>query len=296
MSRPQGVYNSPMAKAKKRISRKEWALIGGTLGVLLLIAAWWTASAILESQKNYVLPSPYAVLCSLVAALFGAEAGMTYAAIGYTLARSLGGFACAFLVGGLLGSLGHEWPFLDAVVAPWNKLAKVFPTAAVSLILIVIFSRDATMMNMIPAVLSFLVAEPILYEGFRSGLRNGPSKDEREALALDAGERSFQGLIQVELPAGAGYILTAVASSLGLSIKVTIMSEVLANFSNVNKGIGSLIVLSQQYAVMPDLIAYSLLAIVVSFAFDFASFLFRRGARLIENRKELSEKKDDRLE
>ena len=74
------------------------------------------------------------------------------------------------------------------------------------------------------------------------------------------------------------------------------MSEVLANFSNVNKGIGSLIVLSQQYAVMPDLIAYSLLAIVVSFAFDFASFLFRQGAKLIENRKELSEKKDDRLE
>ena len=140
-----------MAKAKKRISRKGWAFVGGTLGVLLLIAAWWTASAILESQKNYVLPSPYAVLCSLVAALFGAEAGTTYAAIGYTLARSLGGFACAFLVGGLLGSLGHEWPFLDAVVAPWNKLAKVFPTAAVSLILIVIFSRDATMMNMIQA-------------------------------------------------------------------------------------------------------------------------------------------------
>ena len=91
-------------------------------------------------------------------------------------------------------------------------------------------------------------------------------------------------------------LINRVASSLGLSIKVAIMSEVLANFSNVNKGIGSLIVLSQQYAVMPDLIAYSLLAIVVSFAFDFASFLFRRGARLIENRKELSEKKDDRLE
>ena len=52
-------------------------------------------------------------------------------------------------------------------------------------------------------------------------------------------KEALQGLLQVELPAAAGYILTAVASSLGLSIKVTIMSEVLANFSNVNKGIGS---------------------------------------------------------
>ena len=285
-----------MAKAKRGLGAKGKAILGGLLGTLLLIAAWWIASAVLESQKNYVLPSPYAVLLSLSEALFGAGAGTTYPAVAFTIARSLGGFLTAFLSAFLLGSLGHEWPFLDAAVAPWNKLSKVFPTAAVSLILVVVFSRDATMMNLIPAILSFLVAEPILYEGFRNGLRQGPSQDEREALELDAGPRSLPGLLKVELPAAGGYVLAAVASSLGLSIKVTIMSEVLANFSNVNRGIGSLIVQAQQYALMDKLIAYSLLAVLVSFVFDFASFLIRKGARLLEERKEPSEGKDARLE
>ena len=285
-----------MAKAKRGLGKKGKAFLGGLLGTLLLIAAWWIASAVLESQKNYVLPSPYAVLLSLSEALFGAGAGTTYPAVGFTLARSLGGFLSAFLCAFLLGSLGHEWPFLDAAVAPWNKLSKVFPTAAVSLILLVVFSRDATMMNLIPAILSFLVAEPILYEGFRNGLRQGPSQDEREALELDAGPHSLPGLFKVELPAAGGYVLAAVASSLGLSIKVTIMSEVLANFSNVNRGIGSLIVQAQQYALMDKLIAYSILAVLVSFVFDFASFLIRKGAHLLEERKEPSERKDARLE
>ncbi len=288
------MYNSAVQGKSKGLSKRTKAIIGGTIGILLVVAVWWIVSASLENAKNYVLPSPYAVLLSLLEALFGAAAGKTYAAIGFTLARSLGGFLSAFLIAFLLGSIGHEWPFFDSIVAPWNKLAKVFPTAAVSLILIVVFSRDATMMNLVPAILSFLVAEPILYEGFRNGLRNGPSPDEREALSLDAGTHSFQGLFQVELPAATGYILTAVAASLGLSIKVTIMSEVLTNFSNVNPGIGSLIVLAQQYAAMDDLIAYSLLSVIVSAFFDAAAFLIGKAASKLESgngRAESSDKK-----
>ncbi len=263
-----------------RKRRIDWRLFGpllGILSVLLGIAVWWIVSAALEANGNRALPSPDAVFSAFFASLFGPDAPSTYLAILVTTGRFLVGFLSAFLLGGLLGIASHRYEAVQRLVAPWNALSKVFPTAALSLVLIVVFSRNGTMMNLIPSLLSFLVVEPIVYEAFFNGLKRGMSKDEREALLLDDGGHSVPGLLAVELPAAGGYILTGVAQSLALGIKVTIMSEVLANFSNVTPGIGSLIVRSQQYAVMDEVIAYSLLAVLVSALFDLLAFLINKA-------------------
>ena len=71
----------------------------------------------------------------------------------------------------------------------------------------------------IPVFLGLLVIFPIQYEAVLSGF-DGVGKEEREALRLEGGERSFLALRQVYGPGALPYLLLSFAQSLGLGLKV----------------------------------------------------------------------------
>ncbi len=244
--------------------KKAWYANGlyGLAGFLALIFVWWLAAYLLNRQGNRLLPYPTAVGGALGDILFGSKASATYSGVGWTLARFLLGFVASFLLGGLLGTGAGLHPAIRSFLAPWVGLSRSVPTAAVVLILVGILASYTGWPVYIPVFLVFLIAFPIVYEAFRSGIEAEPS-EEVDALKLDGAAKTWSGVSRVYWPDSLPFVLLSLLQSLGLSLKVSVMSEILINVSSANGGIGGLIQGAWLYLEMPYMVAYSLLAIIL---------------------------------
>jgi ABC-type nitrate/sulfonate/bicarbonate transport system permease component len=249
-----------------------------TLGFVFLIFVWWLVSYLMHLDDNRLLPYPSEAFLTLNQLLWAEEAGTTWQAIGWTLARLVIGFLVSFLLGGLLGTLAGNHPAFKSFFKPFIVFAKSMPTAAFVIILIGIFYKFRGLPPYIPCFLVFLVAFPVIYEAFCSGVEN-ESQDTKDALDLDVGRKSVVATVRVIWPDSESYILLAVAQSLGLSMKVSVMSEILTNSSSSQGGIGGLIQESQMYASMKEIIAYSIIAVLMVLIIDIPLYLVKKNVK-----------------
>jgi ABC-type nitrate/sulfonate/bicarbonate transport system permease component len=130
----------------------------------------------------------------------------------------------------------------------------------------------------IPCFLVFLVAAPIIYEAFASGILAEPS-DETESMRLEGAERSLRGIISIYWPDSLSYILLGIAQSLGLAMKVAVMSEIIVNSSEAYGGIGGLIQGAMLYLEMKYVIAYSLIAVFIIALIDIPMHYLKKHLR-----------------
>lgn len=260
-----------MEKSKRTIAKGPLLVLGG---VLLFIALWYLVTWILrEYHGNRILPYPHDVLVSLCQMLFGDLAFRTYRAAGWSLARVLIGFSVSFVLAGLLGTLAALYPGVKSFLSFFVAVAKVFPAAATVLILTCVFFSIQWDTGYLPCILSFLIVFPIVYEAFVKGIGE-ISSDIRDAMALDVGERSPKGVIYISWPMIAPYIGLSVSQSLGLSLKVTIMSEIMVSSSD-HYGLGMEIYLYRLNMDMEDLIAVSLVAVFLILIIDGVTWFIR---------------------
>ncbi|MCH3908769.1 MAG: hypothetical protein LKF75_01040 [Bacilli bacterium] len=231
------------------------------LGFAFLIGVWYLCSYLMYRVGNRLLPYPHEVLVTLAKVLFDPNyAATTYSAIGWTLARLLIGFTISFLLGMILGTIGGLFKNFKRFMSPFVSFAKTMPTAAFVIILLGVFLQFRGLSPYIPCFLVFMVAFPLIYEAFASGIEN-EAPDVKDALKLDGGDKSLSAITQVLWPDSESYINLSIAQSLGLSMKVSVMSEILTNSSTSQGGIGWLIADSNLYASMKEIMAYSLIAV-----------------------------------
>lgn len=255
------------------------SLLFGALGLAFLIFVWWLVSDALYRSGNRLLPGPGEVFPNLPDKLFGIGAATTYAAVGWTFLRIIIGFVISFVLGAILGTLAGLFHFLKNFMAPFVLLAKSLPTAAVVLVLVGVLYSYKGLPPFIPCFLVFLVAFPLIYEAFRSGIEN-ENEETRDALRLDAGERSFKGVLAVYWPDSSPFIFLSLAQSLGLAVKVSIMSEILTNSSGQQSGIGNLIQIAKSVDFsMNDVITYSLVAVILVMVFDIPLAVIKRKSK-----------------
>lgn len=248
----------------------------GVAGFVFLFFLWWLVSYLMHLSGNELLPYPFETLGTMLAKLFLPGAGTTYVAIGWTLLRILIGFAASFLLGALFGTLAgmHKW--FASFMNPFIVFCRAVPTAAVALILVGIFYKFRSLPPYIPSFLVFLVAFPLIYEAFRKGIES-ESSDVKDALRLDCGGITMKAVAAVVWPDSWNYIALALAQSLGLSVKVSIMSEILVNSSSAEGGLGSLIQNAWQIDLdMRSVIAYSLIAVILSILMDIPLWILKR--------------------
>ena len=262
------------------MDKKRRNLLIGTLcaigGVVFVFALWYVISATLFAQGNSVLPYPHEAFRRMILFLFGENAPRTWNAIGWTFARLLLGFAIAFVLAAIFGCLAGLFPYFKKFMMASVTFAKVVPTAAVVVVLITVFSgpKNRTWLSFVPAMLVFLVAFPLLYEAFAKGVEEiDPST--KDALALDNGSRRFYALRKVYLPNALPYILLSLTQGLGLSMKVSIMSEALTANGSSNPGVGGLMVLANQIGDVEDIASYALLSLVLMLILDIPFFLLK---------------------
>lgn len=235
-----------------------WTILG-IVGVFLI---WWILSLIL---KTTLFPGPGKVLPQFFIYL---GEGKTYLALGGTLLRLLISIVAGFVFGLLLGIIAGLNEAFRSFIRPLIIVFRTIPTAAVIYILIVLMSPKYA-----PIIIVFLMTFPILYESIVSGMT---SIDQNiiDAASMD-GAKTLQKVFRVYLPLSWNYIVLGVVSSVGLGMKVAIMSEILAGTDSAD-GLGKLIRSASLTVDMTSIMAYALIAIIIIGLIDIAIHLAKK--------------------
>lgn len=235
------------------------------LGIGFVFLLWWVVSLIVKATLLKTFPGPQDALPLFISL---ASEARTWLSLGATLLRLLISFTIAFVVGSLLGMIAGIYQRFESFMKPLIITLRTLPTAAVILILIVLVKPLIA-----PIVIVFLIIFPLSYEAMVSGFKN-VDKELKEAAKIDGASR-FQIMFKVSLPLSAPYILLGVVSSLGLGMKVAIMSEIITGSSSIN-GLGLLIHLAYREADITRIVALSIYAVILIGLIDLMMFIAKK--------------------
>ena len=245
-------------------------------GFATLLAIWAIVSLILKSNGNNVLPYPHETFGRAFRFLFIDDPARIWVNMGWTTARLLLGYGLSFVLAAIFGTLAGLFPMFKRFMSSWLGLAKVIPTAAVVIILIGVFfgPQNRGWQTYIPSMLTMVIALPVIYEGFAKGIKEEDA-DVKDAMDIDCGRRSLRSVFYVHWPMIRPYIALALATSLGMSMKVTVMSEVLTASSSGVLGIGGMIMIANQTGTIEDVMAYSWIAVLMMLVMDIPWFIVK---------------------
>ena len=217
---------------------------------LVVWLAVWQIAAVGVGQA-YILPSPAAVMGALSTlvgtALFWQSAGMT-------LLRVFGGFLLGTLLGAALGAGRFAAPWCDWLFSPLVKIIRAVPV--VCFILWVLLWRPT---DQVPLVVSALMVIPVVWGNTRQGLSSTDPLLLELAQAYRFGRWKTAWLVYgpSALPAFASGCETA----LGLAWKAGVAAEVLCL---PRLAVGSQVAFSRNYLDTPDLLAWTVLIVALS--------------------------------
>lgn len=263
-------------KNRKKRGTFLWAL--SLAGLATLIGVWYLVSFLLRQQGNQMIPLPHETVGLTASLLFGEYAASTWMAIGWTLLRVIIGISISFLIGGILGILAGLFKPIRKFLNPLAAVSRTIPTVAVVLVLISIImgAGQHKWLPWVPVALTFVVAFPLFYESFASGMEAEP-QEEIDALSLEGAKRSLQAIIHVYLPDAWPFIELSLVQSIGMAVKVSIMSEVLTATSAGMSGIGTMIILSRHNdGGLETIPAYSLIALGLMIIIDIPFWILKK--------------------
>lgn len=233
-------------------------LIYSLLGIIGVFLIWYLVSLI---AKTSLFPGPEAVL-PVFFSLF--KEATIYRAVGLTLLRLLIAIVLSVILGLLFGIIGGISQNFYTFFKPFVVVLKTIPTAAVIFILIALFKPKYA-----PIIVVFLITFPLIYENVVAGFNN-IDPHLISALKVD-GAKPLKAIFKFYLPLSSNYIFLGIASSIGLGMKVSIMSEVLSGSGSID-GLGELIRNANYIVDMQSIMAYSLVAIFIIGIIDVAIY------------------------
>lgn len=231
-------------------------------GIVFVVAAWWFLSWIVHSA---LIPSPIYTFANLGILL---SESATYENLFGSLSRLIIGFGLSFIAGSLLGIVAGVYKKIQYFLKPLMITLRTLPTAAVMLIFLALFRFSNA-----PYYIVFLVVFPISYESMLAGI-NHIDEGIRDSLKIE-GEKKLKSVLRVRVPLTAPYVILGIFQSLGLGMKVEIMSEILAGDGRMH-GIGTAIKLAYDTPRYVDMYGYGILAIVLIALIELALYFAKK--------------------
>ncbi len=251
-----------MKKLKKILVNNTSLYIYGIFFVFIL---WWVISASIGGG-GFTFPSPVSTF-----ELFGKLLGSVYIwkSIGMSLLRTLIGFVIAFAGALILGFFVGTFKKLQVFLKPLFVVLKSAPTAAFVFLFLLLLGS-----NYAPIAIATLLSFPILYEAFVGGMNSLPDEVEM-AMRLDSGNK-VNNFFKIRLPIAFPYVLVGLASSFALSLKTTIMAEIITG--STSYGLGSAInyYRNMNPGDMTPIFAIALIAVLIIMFFDLINLLIKR--------------------
>lgn len=235
--------------------------------VLIPAAFWllvWCAAAWIVGM-DLLLPGPWTVLRTLGGLVSGAQ---FWQITGLTLARIFLGLLAGVVLGVLIAVLTCASVWCDRILSPAVKVIRATPVASFILLILLWVATGR-----VPGVISALMVLPVIWGNVSRGIR----ETDRQLLELARAYRFGRGktVKLVYLPSVAPYFNAGVETGLGLAWKAGVAAEVLCH---PKLGVGTQIFYARNNLETPELFAWTLVVILLSFLVEMVLVrLLRKG-------------------
>jgi NitT/TauT family transport system permease protein len=221
--------------------------------IVLLIIGWeWLSGSFVSRQ---ILPGPADTLKSLVGIAGKPD---FLASITATLIRGMVGFSLAFAFALLIGIPSGLYPAIDAGFKPILITMRSTPVVAIILLALIWFDAEQ-----VPVFIGFLTMFPILTINISQGIRETDADTIQMAHLYRVKMRRI--LKDIYWPSILPYLFSGISTSIGFGWRSVIIGEVL---SQPRYGIGAMMQDSQSYLLVSEVIAWTLVAILVGAIFE----------------------------
>ena len=221
------------------------------------IAAWavggsFSLAGIHLQEKLLLLPGPWTVLRTLTGLVVEAE---FWQAAGLTLLRVFLGLLVGGVLGTLIAVLTSASVWCDRILTPLVKVIRATPVASFILLVLLWVTTGR-----VPGVIAALMVLPVVWGNVSKGIRQTDPMllEMAKAYRFDAGKR----LRLIYIPSVVPYFNAGVETGLGLAWKAGVAAEVLCH---PKWGIGTGMYVSKLNLEIPDLFAWTVVVIVLSF-------------------------------
>lgn len=232
----------------------------GAVAALLLL--WEVGS--LAFGSPIILPSPWATLNGLLR-LLGSPG--FWQAVGATLLRGLAGFLCSAVLGIVIGGLAGYSPDARAFISPLLTVIRSTPVMSIILLALIWFHTDE-----VPVFVGLLMGFPIICGNVIEGAQAVDRRLLEMARAYRVSNRRV--LTGIHLPSMFPYLIAGASTALGMTWKVVVAAEVLAQPLHA---IGTGLALAQYRLDTAEVLAWTVVAILLSGASDALLLLVDRS-------------------
>ncbi|MBY4798265.1 ATP-binding cassette domain-containing protein [Collinsella sp. AGMB00827] len=261
---------------------------GAIIGLWLVV--WQIADAYIHNRL--ILTGPLRAVTALSSLAMKAEFWLACSA---SLIRIASGFFLSVSIGILLAVVAHRSRLVRDLVEPVMSLLRTIPVVSIIIMLLIWVGNQLLMVY-----LAFTVVLPFIYTGVLAGLDS--ADPEMLEVARIFGISKWRVFLYIYRPACMAHLTSACKLGLGMSWKSGIMAEVLAvPKPSVGKGMA----LARTYLNTPDLFAWTLVVMLMSWIFElgfmallrrlslpFGSLLVRRSHRACETGRPASSSGD----
>lgn len=225
----------------------------GALSVVLMIAIWKVVS--MHYGSDFILPSPEKTL-STAFSLFGNGSFLKVA--GSTILRGLIGFAIAIILGLGLGIPAGMSTSFRAFLTPFLVVIRSVPVVAFILIALIWFSSSN-----VPIFIGLLTMFPLVCTNVIEGISNVDKNLVEMARFYKVGHKRI--IREVYVPAITPFLFSGASNAMGIGWRAIIVGEVL---SQPQFGIGTVMHSAQTFLNIDVLIAWTLIAVLISYIFE----------------------------
>lgn len=223
------------------------------LSIAILLIGWQIVATMLNQPE--LIPS----LSRLIQALLELLTSIGfYKSVIATIGRGLLGILLSLTAAFSLAWLFARYEMIYELFQPLLTIMRSIPVISFILLALIFLSPEK-----IPLIIAFLTMFPLLTENLTKGIRNL-----RPGLSVMAGQFKlgrYNNVMQIIYPQLKPFLYSGLASAMGFGWRAIIMGEVLAQ---CELGIGSEMKKAQNYIAVPELMAWTFVAIVISFVFD----------------------------
>lgn len=223
------------------------------LSILLIPVAWQLLSW--QMAQPQLIPSFPDLVRALLRLVY--TPGFLVS-IGTTCLRACVGLLLSLAAASITAFLLNRSEGIRLLFMPWLSLLRSVPVISFILLALIFLNPE-----MIPLLIAFLTMYPLLTENLLKGLMN--RRDSWKMLARQFYLNAWNRLFQINYPQLKPYLFSGLASAAGFGWRAIIMGEVL---SQCVDGIGKRMKEAQVFIDVPELIAWTLVAIVLSWLTD----------------------------
>ena len=240
---------------------KNKVLIPTLLAIIFITTVW----QLIASHIGF--PAIFPSIFDLVKQVFGLFLSENfYIAVSTTILRGILGFAFAFSFAFVFGTIAAFSSFWKVFFHPIIVITRSIPVISFVLIAILWFSPPY-----LPVFIALITMFPILYQNILTGLEQTDNKWIEMAKVF--GKSPYQQFISIYIPASKTFIYDGISTAMGFGWRAIIIGEVLAQPIH---GIGTAMKQAQAFINVSELIAWTVIAVGVSYLFEGIIRLIRK--------------------